>query len=529
MKKVAFALALVISLSVLSVGQGALADDERMTITYWGQNCGNIVDDNYCEKIIQDALDIEIIAKKVDHTEADQVNLMLSTGEMPDVAWLNANSYFMFDENEIARTIPYEMVEKYAPHFAKIYSEHPILHRASQTNDSGDELYCLLGYQPAQEDTYFGCSYYRMDWLRKAGLLPDGEVTQVADHLYVADTGFTLDQFIKVMDYFTNGDPDGNGQNDTVGMLGAKGYNWYWTTLLGAYGLTTQYYLKDENGNASKYYSMERYKEFLKFAHKMYENGYIDKEIFTLKVSQYWEKATMGKGGFFCTTSNYIEDWASQRPPLTLMNQGVDILITPGEIGPYGDWGTYQYNAIPADSLQRLYINKDVDDKKLAKILEMLDYVNYGENRLTFYYGEEGVDYTIENGRIKSGDSGWGGERGIYSYVSACQDEEILNHETSEEFEKIVKWVQGSDAMWVQHMIRPYRYDLQNTTELQSLGNEYGANISTAVEEFFVNAITGVVDIDEEWDNYLKTLNDLGYDKIYAEAQKAPLYLDLIK
>ena len=49
-----------------------------MEISYVSLYCGEIVEDNWAEQYVQDALDIEIKTKKIDLTQAQQRDLMLS-------------------------------------------------------------------------------------------------------------------------------------------------------------------------------------------------------------------------------------------------------------------------------------------------------------------------------------------------------------------------------------------------------------------------------------------------------------------
>jgi len=66
-------------------------------------------------------------------------------------------------------------------------------------------------------------------------------------------------------------------------------------------------------------------------------------------------------------------------------------------------------------------------------------------------------------------------------------------------------------------------------TRLAELSREYGSNITDIVNEYFAEALTGEIDIDSTWNEYLSKLKAAGYDEIVEELQKAPLYEDLTK
>ena len=76
--------------------------------------------------------------------------------------------------------------------------------------------------------------------------------------------------------------------------------------------------------------------------------------------------------------------------------------------------------------------------------------------------------------------------------------------------------------------MRPEVNDIFNETNHKDLNSRYGAALDTMVVEFKMNAITGKVDIDEEWDDYVKTWRESGGDEILAELEKAPKVSDLL-
>ena len=47
----------------------------------------------------------------------------------------------------------------------------------------------------------------------------------------------------------------------------------------------------------------------------------------------------------------------------------------------------------------------------------------------------------------------------------------------------------------------------------------YGADVSSKITEYRLQAITGSVDIDATWDSYVREVLNAGLDRILAEAQ----------
>ena len=503
-------------------------EEEPIEISYWSFWCANADDGNYCESIIEDELNIDIKTIMISQNEIEQLTLLLASGEMPDCGWFNNDFDYMYYTNELTRTIPKDLIEQYAPGFANMFDEYPILEKYVTTTENENECYALPTYHEYTAGRqYFHTDFYRKDWLDALGIDYPGGVEEVVDGVYMCETGYTWEEHKAILEAFTNDDPDGNGENDTVGSM----QNPVNRTLLGSYGLTKNFSVED-NGKAVYCYSTERYKEILEYASGLYMEGLIDAEVFTMDSAQFYEKAQNSYGGHFNVSCNWLSDWAASRPPLNILNnvEGAEILVTPGLIGPDGQMGSAYYLALPECSDTYYYVNKNVtDENKLIAILEFADYANFGDEKVTLMFGEEGVDFTYdENGiPVRSEDYVAESDRGILAYANWIRDEEALSYLDSYRFQLTYKYTVG-DGSWIQYLIGPYKYDLYNETDLAELTSDYGSTLDTLVGEFRVGVITGETDLDVEWDNYIQSLNNSGYDEICEELDKAPLYADLM-
>lgn len=507
-------------------------------ISYWGYWCANATDGNYCEKLIEDALNINIKAVNISQNDSDQVNLMLTSGEMPDCGWFGKTIDYMYNTNGLTRTIPKDLVDQNCPGYVDLIGKNPILEKLVVTKEDANQYYALPTYQAnAAGHQYFYTDMYRKDWLDKLGIAypGDGTVTKVDDGVYMADKGFTQEQHTAILEAFTKNDPDGNGKNDTVGTIGTgwEGGNGLisWT-LLGAYGLCDGFSLND-NGKAAYYYSTERFKQLLTYIKGLYQEGVVDPEIFTVTSEQFFEKAKSSFGGHFSTSVNWLGSWAMNRPPMNVLSNvtGSEILITPGIAGPNGQMGSRQWAAVPVwQNDFFFYVNKKVtDDSKLAKILQFVQFANFGEDKMQLMFGEPNVDYTLDAGGMPVRSTAFTEEnkKGIQAYSCTIQDSNTLNWINDALFRNTAAFSLG-DGKWIQYLIKPYKYDLNNSTQLTQLTNQYGSNLTTIVSEYATSVITGEKDLDATWSSYLSDLNNAGYDKICAELDKAPLYTDLV-
>ncbi len=505
-------------------------EQEIIEITYWHYNLAEALDGNFAEKIIEDAVGgIDIKPINIAQSEEEQLQLLMASGDVPDF-FLNFGKkldYFT-REHDLVRSIPFDMIEQYTPSYAKIMTDNPMVRLKMQNPDNPDEILALPSYNGILAGGQFSwTNYYRKDWLDALNIaMPEGGATEIAPNVFCADYGYKFDEHNAILRAFTNDDPDGNGENDTTGMIGDK-----WlavqSPMLGAFGLSD--FTNDDNGKAVYYYSTDRYKELLAYVRDLYQEGLIDQEYVSLDREQFWEKAENSYGGVFIVGSNWLSDWAIKRPPLSILNNeeiDAQILITPGFEGPHGDIGSRNWGT---DASETFYlVGKQVDDAKLAKILEFQEYAHFGPRKVELMFGEEGVDfeYDEDGDPVTIGTPAEQSAKGVEAYTLYMQDTQTLALRDSKLYKKTYPFTQGK---WLQYLIEPYKYDLFNETNINEVWSDYGSNIETVRDEFRIAVIIGEKDLDAEWENYLADLDKNGYQEVCAELDKAPLYSDLTK
>ena len=509
----------------------APSQSEPVEFSYVSWNCGSIEEDNWAETKLEEKLNVKIETAKVDLSQSQQLDLMLASGEMPDCGWILRGTSEMWDQG-IIRTIPKSMIETYAPQYTALLNAEPIGWQMN-LSDTPDEYLALTGYQAGNVDSAAFASCYRLDWLENVGITPNGELVQLDDEgrLFLATEPFTQSQFLDIMDKFTNGDPDGNGQNDTYGMTASMDHFIEWGGLRGMFGFSdTGAYV--ENGVANNYYATDMYKDYLKFAASLYANGYLDPEFAVLDFQQANEKMATGKAGFM----GVHFEWASQlasyqtRAPMNIINQNPDakVVIMPTETQDDGTGGARPYSL--SNFNYTFYVNKDVDDEKLATILKFFDYANFDdEAKIYLRYGEEGThfEYTDPENNVgpalKEGVTN-GGSTGLWVYnanyvadlevksLSWDKAQQIVQEYCLNDFQKYLKY--------------PDKLDQFNETELSDLNVKYGSSITTLVQEYFYDVVGGEKDVDATWDEYIQTIESAGYDKIREELQKCPDFVN---
>lgn len=503
--------------------------DKTYDISYTGYWCFSDYEDNsYIEKMIEDALNVNITVEKAE--TSDTIDLLLASGEMPDCMWTESKTVSWMKDQELIRTIPKDMVKQYCPRLIEYYEEYPLIYEQVLNAENEDEFNYLSGLTFQFVDYYLPSDFYRYDWIENLGIDLGVNVEQVADRLYVADDGIELSKFIEIMDGFVNGDPNKTGKNDTVGATSPD-------TAVGqffsAYNFTTN--INDVNGRAEYSYVMDEYKEYLKGFAELYKKNLIDPEIISGDRTLAWDKVNTGIAGYWITSTNALNSWAVDRPPLTLLDRDPDakILVTPG-IKP--DGGEVRAITNPSPAYGRFFVNAKVDDEKLAKILQFLDYTLFGagdnDTLASLFYGEKGVDWEwdeagetpVKLNKLNSGD------KGTWTFSQFGQTE-LVTKWTGEEplFSAGGKyWSAGDDGTWMKWQHRPYKVDLSNSTEFESIYQSISSDLDAYVANYRTQAILGQIDVDATWEDYLSELDRLGYNRMMDELENVESLEDII-
>lgn len=492
--------------------------DEKIEITYTGYwSDDTYEDESYVEDMLEEELNIELEVVTADNSNLDT---MLATGQMPDCMWGDKEVSWM-KEQELSRNIPKAMVEKYAPSFIKYFDENPVLYDYVLDPENPDEFTCLRGITLQFVDYYLPNDYYRYDWIQNLGIDLGVEVEQVADRVYAAADGIELSKFIEIMDAFVNNDPDGDGQANTYGVTAP---NLQQGVFYSGYGFHTG--ANDVNGEAEQYYVMDEFKNYLKGFAELYADGLIDPEIIENNRKLSWDKVNTGKAGYWITSTNSLNTWAADRPPLTLLEADPEatILLTPG-IKPDGGEVQAITNSSPAYGY--FYVKNDVDDEKLARILQFVETAIFGNGddsfKASLFYGEEGVDWEWgEDGNPVKLNVLASGERGTWTFSQHGQDE-LVTKWTGEEalFNAGGKyWSANQDGSWMKWQHVQYKEDTAGETDYATIKAEVNADLDAYVSSYIAQAVLGQVDVDATWEDYLAELDRLGYNRLMDELDK---------
>ncbi len=250
---------------------------------------GMSYEDNYYTRLLKEDFNIEVVydwvASSSDFDE--KMNLCIGSGAIPDLMNVNATQYRALLKYDMIQPLD-QYFDDYASDALKGYVESGGEElKKCISNDKGEMMAI-----PAPNITAGGINemWIRQDWLDNLGL----EVPR------------TWDEMAAVAEAFVTQDPDGNGEADTIGILGpgntdhmnAIGGNQFGLDpLFSSFQSYPQYWLQDEDGTV-KYGSIQpETRTALEKIQKLYTDKLIDTEMLVRNDSK--EPLLAGKVGIF--------------------------------------------------------------------------------------------------------------------------------------------------------------------------------------------------------------------------------------
>ncbi|MDB5084289.1 MAG: transporter substrate-binding protein [Bacilli bacterium] len=221
---------------------------------------------------------------------------------------------------------------------------------------------------------------YRQDWLNKLGLQPPK----------------TIDDLYKMLDAFTNNDPDGDGKKDTVGLTDRNDLVYgSFQTVSSYFGTPDNWGL--QNGKLVPMFMSPQYMDTMNFMKKLYTNGVINQDFpVTSKVDQQ-NMLVNGKAGVYIGS---ITDVKNLNTKLRQVNPNGQLWVANRIAGPdgkdHGIWSVPGYGTVvlfPKSSI------KDVN--QLKQVLGFFDDLMKPDIYDLLAFGIEGTHYTLDNGTAK--------------------------------------------------------------------------------------------------------------------------------
>ncbi len=428
-------------------------------------------------------------------SEADQFNLMIGSGQYPDIIVWEFSTAAMGLSELIDNGVLIDMdslIREYAPNYLKVLERNPIYPKEVRSNESKYQaFYTFTVSVPLSSGPVF-----REDILKKNGLtLPT-----------------TVDEWTEVL---TAVKADPSVEYPLTANKNYTGSVWF-NELLPAFNTRIDFCL-DENGQVVYGPATENFRQYLAKLNEWYNAGLIDPEFMSNDSKAVNAKIASGSSvvASMAINSGIRNITNSARP------ENPDFQLT-GVAWPTlnaGDVATYVLEGGITHTGVQAAISSNCADPVLAT--QVLDFFYSEEGSDLLSWGIEGESYTVNNGvktftdKIMKNPDGKPATEAIleyalpvYGFVNAMDNDAYL---------------QLAITLPEQGAARSLWQSLDSGATLpkivvdKEVANEYRMilnDVQTFVQESYIKFVTGQSNLEGDWDTYLNTLK--GMDLSYA-------------
>jgi len=431
--------------------------------------------------------------------QSEAINLMLTSGDYPDIINYALTGIFTVPyliENEIVVDLQ-DMMAEHAPSYSALMEADPALYLAT-VSDEG-EIGGLCGYE---YNSFFTTgALVRGDWLSDIGMTPEELVT--IDDYYQYLTGVKAQGLCEYpmplrYDAAISGSPFLNAMGGVAGApANASAQNFY--------------YLEDDETLVYSF-TTDAYREYLTLMAQWYQEGIITRDLLNSDMLQSSAIAG-GSYGIMWQDCQFMDMWIAagqvNDPDYSLVGVKEPVLEEGQTLG----------NGMITNLTISLIISTACRDPELA--LEWLDYHFSEEGSILSQYGLEGEGLAYD-------------EEG-----KPCYSELIYDNPDGLSFDNALNTYAVNINMYAQNKAslrasyEPIKQEALNAwngtrevtkssfTKLFTLNSEetetvrtYYTDIATYAAETIGKFLVGELSIEEEWDNYVATIESMNIGEV---------------
>jgi putative aldouronate transport system substrate-binding protein len=436
--------------------------------------------------------------------EKNQFNLLMSSGDYPDVIEWGWNDYPGGGVGAMNNgvIIPLnDYIDQFAPNLSKLLEDNPEIKKDVSTDDGRIYAFPFLRSDPYLR-TYQGIGV-RQDWLDEVGLqMPT-----------------TIDEWHAVLKAFKEKDPNKNGKADEIPLLIARDTMLNFSNVfLNAWGTSGRFNLQD--GKVVFGPIQSEYKAFLETMRSWYEEGLIDRDYAGTDAKQKdakWTGELLGAselavgGGI----GKYTTAMSAKNPKFNLAGAPYPTLAK-GEKPVLGQREPI-FNSVGAA------ITKN--NKHVEETVKWLDYKYGEEGSMLFNFGIEGKSYVMKDGFptytddiLKNPDGlAFGTSLGRYAIPFGgpfVQDKryQLQNASMPQQQAALNTWMDVENENW----LPPLSFTNDESARLASIMTD----VNTYRDEMFDKYVMGAESINS-FDNFVKTIEGMGIQEALEIQQAA--------
>ena len=276
----------------------------------------------------------------------------------------------------------------------------------------------------SQPENYFhNFTYvYRRDWAKQIDEMNAGKSGYIP--VYKENDVYTWDEFLRLCDAFNTNIKTLSGMSQASVLVDEQ---WGFPSVTNFYKDAPHCYAKDDSGKAIANFAGEKYLAGLEVAKDLVSNKKIySQDQFNFADNKANQLYLGGQAAILYdnySLANYIKlrklFKASQKS--VNLDDGTAFLKIKGPDGKFALEGTENWFSMTM-------FNADISDKKLEKILDILDYLLTEEGTRLAIYGKEGYDYSIVDGQVVLSEMGWEKDQMTGQYANKTNGAKYLRY-----------------------------------------------------------------------------------------------------
>lgn len=447
---------------------------------------------------------------------AQSKNVMLASGNYPDVMMncsINRSEQLVYGEQGIFIDLT-DLINEHTVNIKAMLEERPEVRSLLETPQG--KIFGLPKINDVYHSTYSSKMWVYQPWLDKLGL----------------ETPTTTEEFYQMLKAFKERDPNGNGLADEIPMAATSklGYAGIDEFLLNSFVYCNDDRMMVENGTVKFVGDTEEYREGLRYLNRLYNEGLLLKDSLVMD-----RKALTSLG---------------ENPDVPILGSAPSLwfgmfTIAGGDSGRYKDYKAIAPLAGPTGLRQTpkktpAYsgdsFNITQNCKNTIAAIRWADYFYSMEGTLTSQCGQENVGWK----KAEEGQLGLDGNPAIWVTMQRFGSLQNSNWTNSGLFNFDEKMRLGMAAEeddetekllydTTKELYEPYGAD-KSIPELffnqeQSIEfTELETQIKSEIEQSLAAFVSGEKSLDNDWDSYLKRLDDMGlkryvelYQSVYDE------------
>ncbi|MFD1178922.1 extracellular solute-binding protein [Paenibacillus puldeungensis] len=316
--------------------------------------------------------------------------IWINSGDMPDMMFWNFDfkDYMNYSKQGLIKPLPKDYEQKY-PNLAKALSKTGLADYLKSLDPDG-RLYMVpnvIYYTPVTETTDLVLDakvlYYRKDWATKLGI-------QIGDTI-------TAEQLAELGKAFVAQDPGGNGAGRTIG-ISSQPYQLYSAFIQTHNSFYNQFY-KAADGKYIWGGMEDSTLDGIKSFSNYFKQGFIDKDYYTFKGKEHYDKFDTGISGMFidgASAANVNERYQA----FAKANPGINPEEAIGLATVVGPDGKFHGQQNILNYWAGEVFSPKLDDETFDRILSILDYIATPEGQRLIFAGVEGKDYKMEGDKL---------------------------------------------------------------------------------------------------------------------------------